>query len=470
MVLINKSIIKSCDESKQQFTVYLKTGVENIQFDSPLLIYGINLRPPCFYSPQRALKFIVTNTDNVDRIFVTSSESMGILFIDTDIDIYISQPVYDQILANYYSLLNLRLTYEDKETSCKDANVKIVDIGKANLEQLKKNVRFVTYNEVVELNKLSVVCKPSGIFIGGCSFLCNFDSKKLHISNKITNRRKFAIEHEQIEADYEININNAPNITDSIENFNKKMLNVKSKTLIVACDIPTTGVDIMFHLLYIFKKKSRPTLCVKYHKFLEYISNLSNHSDWVSQPMNIQSIIDNFDIIEDIKDLKHPSILLIDKNHLYGINLQNCDIITIGDEIKRPIKTHNDGQWTDNTGHEPYFDSVFLDSYILSDANYKMCHNTWYSVNVDCNNTTILLNDSLKDINENKIFLYGQINNTDKYSHTNINIEINTIDIDIVNYLLQKEQYFYHEQQYFFPKFRIKILQTEDGDYKIIKC
>ncbi|EOB11364.1 hypothetical protein NBO_1248gi001, partial [Nosema bombycis CQ1] len=169
MVLLEKKIIKSHDNLKTSSYLYLKNEYEILLFECPSIMYGFNFRPSTFESPQKKIKFKIPRLENVDRVFVSSSESLGILFIKQDIDIYITLPVYEQILSNYYSLLKLQLTYEnEKFTDVKCTDVKCID--EIDLDRLKRNIRFITYNELIHINDITIECKPSGMFIGWVLF------------------------------------------------------------------------------------------------------------------------------------------------------------------------------------------------------------------------------------------------------------------------------------------------------------
>lgn len=457
--------MKSLDGSRQQTTLTMMTRHETIQFDYPAMLYGINLRPPSFNSIQKPLKLIVGETVNVDRLFVFGSESIGILFIDKDMDIYITQPVYEQILANYYSLLELRVSYDDIPDLYKfENNVRIVDLNCPNFEQLKKNVRFITYNEEIILNELSIKCKSSGVHVGWCTFVCSFDSKTVHISNKLTSRRKFGIRYENIKVDYDININDVQPNKYSIDDFNSIVAN--SKTLVIACDIPTTGVDLLFHLPFLFKKNAvKVPISVQFKNFKEYINNLSNHTDWLEHPINIQNIFDNVSFVEDIRQIKKNTITIIDKNCLYGMNCEDMNILTVGELISKPKLnplTHEDS--------ESYFDSCSLENYILPLNKFEMLYDEIYSIDLDAKNTLITLTDSIKDINKNLTYFYGHVLNSDRDSPDIINCNFENSSVELLCYLFNQEEYFQHDEHYFFPKYRIKVVQTKEGSYKISKC
>ncbi|EOB12512.1 hypothetical protein NBO_420gi001 [Nosema bombycis CQ1] len=349
MVLLEKKIIKSHDNLKTCSYLYLKNEYEILLFECPSIMYGSNFRPSTFESPQKKLKFKIPRLENVDRIFVSSSESLGILFLKQDIDIYITLPVYEQILSNYYSLLKLQLTYENEEfTDEKCTDEKCIDvkcIDEIDLDRLKRNIRFTTYNELIHINDITIECKPSGMFIGWCTFLYKTSSKIFHITNKVTNKKKYAIEYKDIKADFEVNLNCLKQPPNPIEKFNEKVLSVKDKSLIIACDIPTLGIELMFHLLFVFKNVPlKVPFCVKYEKFNEYFNNLCNHTEWMGQVIKTNPILSNFTIIEDIHDVKKPSIVFIDSSYVYELNSDNYEILTVGEMVLLSKRVHTQGR------------------------------------------------------------------------------------------------------------------------------
>ncbi|EJW02371.1 hypothetical protein EDEG_03202 [Edhazardia aedis USNM 41457] len=95
-------------EHKSSLTVMTKNTM--LTFDHPYRIYGRN---HVLSSNIKPLKLVISSEEN-EKIFVTNSHSLGVLFIKSDCRIYITQPVYEQILLRYESLPK-RLFYDDEE-------------------------------------------------------------------------------------------------------------------------------------------------------------------------------------------------------------------------------------------------------------------------------------------------------------------------------------------------------------------
>ena len=82
-------------------------------FDYNTGIYGVNFRIPSFEDPPKPLKFIVKNYVAIDSIFVSHSDSIGPLFLKNT-KIYLTKPVYEQILSKYEEYKSLILSYDEE--------------------------------------------------------------------------------------------------------------------------------------------------------------------------------------------------------------------------------------------------------------------------------------------------------------------------------------------------------------------
>ncbi|EOB14083.1 hypothetical protein NBO_40g0004 [Nosema bombycis CQ1] len=298
------------------------------------------------------------------------------------------------------------------------------------------------------------------MFIGWCTFLYKTSSKIFHIANKVTNKKKYAIEYKDIKADFEVNLNCLKQPPNPIEKFNERVLSVKDKSLIIACDIPTLGIELMFHLLFVFKNVPlKVPFCVKYEKFNEYFNNLCNHTEWMGQVIKTNPILSNFTIIENIHEVKKPSIVFIHSSYVYELNSNNYEILTVGEIM------NNSFFGKDNP--KDCYDFMFLDVYhYLKDS---LINDQIYSINLEEETTNVTLKNTLNDYDGEYFYLSGCMISTDKNTPNIISKSIENFNASMLTSLFENEVYFYHEGFYFFPGYDFKICEREDKTYQIIK-
>ena len=104
--------IKQCNLKEFKFyKIYTKN--ETLIFDYPASIYGKNHQFASFKCPPNSLKFILNKQNCMYYVFVSNSTSLGPLFIKNVERIYITKPVYEQIILKYEQYNCLGITYDE---------------------------------------------------------------------------------------------------------------------------------------------------------------------------------------------------------------------------------------------------------------------------------------------------------------------------------------------------------------------
>lgn len=171
--------LRNADNSE----IEVKTSRLSLLFDHHSSIYGKNFRFASFEYPQKPLKFIVRQVKNIDAVFVTNSRSIGVLFLK-NIKIYITRPVFEQILLRYEQLKSLIFHYDEidndeivnnlKSPSNEEYLDKTIDISDidninndqannlkypSNEEYLDKiiNISDITYDKIINISDIDAI-------------------------------------------------------------------------------------------------------------------------------------------------------------------------------------------------------------------------------------------------------------------------------------------------------------------------
>jgi len=233
-------------------------------FEYPAPFYGKNHRFPTFDDKQKSLKFVIKKFPDMDAVFISSSLSFGVFFLK-NVKIYMTKPVFEQLLLKYEEYKNMCVAYTDlsaheayhmycdhqcsgepnsggnscynKHDDCDlfarqsndrtsqdsnsakpsareiehnsddkskfDEEYQIVSLEDVKIEKFKKSVIILRYNHIVEYENFVIQPKPAGTFIGWCNYKITFDNKKtLLLLTSYSNKRRFSIEASNVSSDY----------------------------------------------------------------------------------------------------------------------------------------------------------------------------------------------------------------------------------------------------------------------------
>lgn len=287
-----------------------------LMFDCYSPIYGKNFTMSSFEKPAKSLEFIMKDFKNLDSVFISSSLSFGCFFLKNT-KIYITRPVYEQLIIKYNELMNLSVSYDtltveealnyyfsnsgnhsldsvfhthfnDDSVSCNDnVSYKIFSITEIDLEKFKRSVVFVKYNQVIKLNSIDVIAQPSGSYIGWCNYKIHFsNSKSLLILSSYSKKRRFSIEASDIISDYliinRLKIPNNHEIKEFSSFINDYIESQTNKNIIIPLDLSYSFIEVLFHILYLVENSSLPiTVISPSFKQLDLMLNIQ--SEWLNK-------------------------------------------------------------------------------------------------------------------------------------------------------------------------------------------
>lgn len=319
----------------------------SLTFECPYSIYGTCHN---YSAASKPLRLIVPNTHS-DYIFISTSQSIGVLFT-TASKIYITKPVYEQILLKYEEFPR-RLSYEDAEISNSDRIVSIEDV---DLHSFMNKCIFISFNEIVQFIDIKVQCVPSGTFIGWCNYYvltdCNtsyFIVKTISTTEGMAQRAVikscdyllfYGDDSNDIPTTIPIHRENSLDFSLDSENdlveFNAIQINTienlysiiishmkEKEPILITIDVTSEFMCLIFMLydiIRINRTKIRISLCSRIFKKFETIINVQ--SEWFSDVLiqrayKGESIVDfrdyrlfeHHDSIYDIVDL--PDVLFV---------------------------------------------------------------------------------------------------------------------------------------------------------------
>ncbi|WUR04289.1 ribonuclease [Vairimorpha necatrix] len=358
-----------------------------------------------------------TNIPFVDTIFISNSSNIEILYLTLDVPIYITRPVYTQLLYK------------------QDKNRNISDL-------FYKNCIFINYNQKIMFNKVEICVLPSGLYFGWCMFKINdllyFSDisfvNKICTSVKIIKDIKFIL-WGNVEKETK---------RDTIESFNeclKNNLKINrnnpqiSSPIEIYVEFPNFLLDIVLHINLYFNISVRvdcPDIC----RFINY---LNSESDWINDKytgLNL-NITETSKIILKKKTIEDFSI----KKEDYSINVKGVN--------NNKFNISTSASYEDIKKH---FSAEILD--IEKGVYYER---------PDMNYEDVLVDGNLDLVNKS-CYIVGEMINTD------MNDQIKSIiireNIDIFKSIFESENYAYIDGIYYFKRLGIKIYE-EDGRFKI---
>ncbi|KAL6121301.1 hypothetical protein NUSPORA_01810 [Nucleospora cyclopteri] len=178
-----------------------KNEINLLDFSS--LLHGQNFQQPTFKRGEKPVKFVISsnNYDNVNAVFITKPE-MGVLFLNNVKRIYLSKPVFHQILLIYEEYKKYQVSYEEEEIAENCRTVSIVD---ANIKKFKNAAVFVSYNEILNTCDLSFMPVSTGANLGWINYKFTLKNGKtiLYVTSH-SSKPKFYKCSNPVEADFVI--------------------------------------------------------------------------------------------------------------------------------------------------------------------------------------------------------------------------------------------------------------------------
>ncbi|TBT99447.1 putative beta-lactamase-like protein [Hamiltosporidium magnivora] len=204
-------------KAKYSSSFLIETEETSFLFDIPADIYGCNHSfLDLNNKTKKDIKFILPNVDfeNIDSIFISNSRSLGVFFIDKTFkgNIYITDPVYEQLLLRLEELQSYCITYQESDSDLenmeptgnldfkenmettqennfdksrilleikksekkvkkfKNKKFKLVSIREANVSFFKKRVVKIKFNQRIFLDGICIESLSSNTYIGWTNY------------------------------------------------------------------------------------------------------------------------------------------------------------------------------------------------------------------------------------------------------------------------------------------------------------
>lgn len=305
---------KSIKYTSSSFIAFNLFG-KNILFDYPAEIYGKNLKIGSMS--------ILLKTKNVtaDIIFVTSSISLGIFFVKKNVKIYITKPVYRQLVLRLKELQSYLVSYDHEPENTDDLH----DVNDVNLEQTKCNFIFVTYDEMVRFDNFLVEVVSSNSFIGWCNYIIHVQEKRLAYISSFSQKQRISTKPLRSNVDLAILNGLKPSSQEQdLENFSKVCQDNMIK--VIPIDISSLFFELFLLLLKTIQKTTI-RIYIVFPYFEEFIKIINGCGKWLNKkfnveqadvlPLNIKNVL-YFKTLSEINDIEDDAIVVCSKEE-FGI-------------------------------------------------------------------------------------------------------------------------------------------------------
>lgn len=327
---------------------------KTILFDYPAPLCGKNYKFPTFSHKYVPLKFLIRKFFDIDSIFISSSESFGVFFLK-NVKIYMTKPVFEQLILRYEQYLYMKVSYDDMDNSeikkvyfeSDNQNTEaykndvysfddyeIVSFENIDIDSFKKSVQSIRYNQLIVMENIVVQATPSGTSIGWCNYKLKFENKKsLLLLTSYSDKRRFSIQASKIDADYlKINRNKIISENQIIEltNYIRKYVNSPFENpIIIPTDFQTLFIEIIFHFLSLIENSELPVIIITpIFKKLDFILNIQ--SEWLNR--------DFFTISEPFPLRKYKNLHVYNTFSEYNFHPEKKSIIFCANETWQLVK------------------------------------------------------------------------------------------------------------------------------------
>lgn len=446
-------------KSKTKSCYLLQTNEQTFLLDYPSEIYGRNLSFPSFSREPKPLKLVVPKvTDDVEHILVTRSDSLGVLFFKKDIPIYITEPVFEQLLMRFERLSNLVVHYEDEDEqgTCVDQ----VDIAR-----FKKNVVFVRFDERCEFNDVLVVPRSAGTFIGWVNYLIELEDKKtICYLTSLSSKPRFSSEAGSISSDYLIINTDEVSGLHQIDEFSSHVRMLKQSVSIVPVEMTTLLVEIMSHVLCLLQAQENIPVFVVSSTFNHLHTVINLEGDWLSSsfycmkdPFPIKSY-EKLRVVDDLTKMPAtdgPMIVFCDPLELglFPSRLfKNQEIISINNSV--PDADLNYTLKLELSSDE-----------IIAGHLGKIIHNLeldeYFYIETSSTHIQLTMDGCSTQVHKNRMYLHGKLEFSDRDSFARRRLSFTQRKCKL-NELFGKCRFFTKNGTYYFPDKGIKAVLKGD--------
>ncbi|TBU19474.1 hypothetical protein CWI42_020330 [Ordospora colligata] len=427
--------------------------------DYPSSVYGVCISYPSFDKSPRPLKLALPRlTDDIDHVLITRSDSLGALFMQKDVPIYMTEPVFEQMLMAYQSILNLRLYYED------DGDDGVL-ITSADIQRFKRNVRFIRFDEVCRFNQVSVIPRSAGTFIGWANYLIELDNRKTicYISS-LSNKKRFSLDAGCISSDYLIvNTDKQPNMHE-IDAFSECIKCLDDEIAIIPVDLTTLLLEVVFHVLSLLHLKDGIPVYIIYPLFDRFYTTVGIQNDWLNR--SFSSVKDPFPIkaykrlhvlttIDNLSTISGPAVVFCSplEFSLYPQGVfENQKVMSINRVLDQAdvhyglrLELDLDEITSMHTG--TIIHDIEPSKYLYIDTTSK-----YFYLSIDGCKTQVYADE---------MYIHGKLKFSDKQTSTEMKIELVQEKCKI-NELFANEPFFVNNSLYYFPRKNLKIEINRD--------
>lgn len=166
---------------KEKYSLHFKIQDKNIQFDCPAEIYHsqlVNGTKPILLKVQKS---------TASKIFISSNNALGIFFLNKKVQIYVTRPVFKQLVMRMKELQSFFVSYDDPIDK-----TNLHSVFDVNFKKTFSRINFITFNENFDFGNFKLHCIPSGTFLGWCNYILNIQDKKIGIFSSFSSNKRIS--------------------------------------------------------------------------------------------------------------------------------------------------------------------------------------------------------------------------------------------------------------------------------------
>lgn len=156
------------EQCKKDSFLEVNLDKKRIQFDYPAEIFGTNLR-----IGTKPILLKVKKT-SARKIFVSSDSSLGIFFVKKNLQVFITRPVYEQLVIRLKELQGYLVDYDDEIEKSH-----VFDVNDVNLKKTERQIVFINYEQTINFRDFVIEVISSNTFLGWCNFIIKIGKKRL---------------------------------------------------------------------------------------------------------------------------------------------------------------------------------------------------------------------------------------------------------------------------------------------------
>ncbi|KAH9412054.1 putative beta-lactamase-like protein [Ordospora pajunii] len=422
--------------------------------DYPSSVYGACISYPSFDKSSRPLKLALPRlTDDIDYVLITRSDSLGVLFMQKDVPIYMTEPVFEQILMNYQSILNLRLHYEE------DGDDGVL-VTSADIARFRRNVRLIRFDEICRFNQVRVIPRSAGTFIGWASYLIELENRKtLCYVSSLSSKKRFSLDAGSISSDYLIvNTDKQPDIHE-IDAFSDCIKCLETDIAVIPVDLTTLLLEVVFHVLSLLHLKDSIPVYIVYPLFDRFYTTVGIQNDWLNK--SFSSIKDPFPIkaykrlhvlttIDKLATISGPAVVFCSplEFSLYPQGVFETQKVVSINRVLDQADMHY--------GLRLELDLEEITSMHTGTIIHDTAPNRYLYIDTTCRYFYLSIDGCKTQVYANEMYVHGKLRFSDRQTATETKMELVQDKCKITD-LFANEPFFFNNGLYYFPRKNLKI-------------